>query len=62
MRSSPQSEGVRDSHFTRGGNRIEISRTLTQAIAVAGGFQDTAKHSQVLLVRRVNREWVPAKT
>jgi polysaccharide export outer membrane protein len=35
--------------------------TLTQAIAMAGGFQDTAKHSQVLLFRRVNSEWVSAK-
>jgi len=35
--------------------------TLTEAIAIAGGFQDTAKHSQVLLFRRVNDEWVSAK-
>jgi protein involved in polysaccharide export with SLBB domain len=35
--------------------------TLTQAIAMAGGFQDTAKHSQVLLFRRVNSEWLSAK-
>jgi polysaccharide biosynthesis/export protein len=35
--------------------------TLTQGIAIAGGFQDTAKHSQVLLFRRVNSEWVSAK-
>jgi polysaccharide export outer membrane protein len=35
--------------------------TLTQAIAMAGGFQDTAKHSQVLLFRRVNSEWASAK-
>jgi polysaccharide export outer membrane protein len=35
--------------------------TLTQAIAMAGGFQDSAKHSQVLLFRRVNSEWVSAK-
>jgi len=35
--------------------------TLTQAIAMAGGFQDTAKHSQVLLFRRVDSEWVSAK-
>src|SRR5450755_3213788 len=35
--------------------------TLTQAIAMAGGFQDTAKHSQVLLFRRVNSDWVSAK-
>jgi polysaccharide export outer membrane protein len=35
--------------------------TLTQAIAMAGGFQDSAKHSQVLLFRRVNSDWVSAK-
>ena len=35
--------------------------TLTQAIAIAGGFQDSAKHSQVLLFRRVNSDWVSAK-
>jgi len=35
--------------------------TLTQAIAIAGGFQDTSKHSQVLLFRRVNNDWVSAK-
>jgi polysaccharide export outer membrane protein len=34
---------------------------LTQAIAMAGGFQDSAKHSQVLLFRRVNSDWVSAK-
>ena len=35
--------------------------TLTQAIAIAGGFNDTAKHSQVLLFRRVNDQWLEAK-
>jgi polysaccharide export outer membrane protein len=34
--------------------------TLTQAIAMAGGFQDSAKHSQVLLFRHVDSEWVSA--
>jgi polysaccharide export outer membrane protein len=34
--------------------------TLTEAIAVAGGFQDTAKHSQVLLFRKVNDQWTEA--
>ena len=28
--------------------------TLTEAIAIAGGFNDSAKHSQVLLFRRVS--------
>ena len=35
--------------------------TLTEAIAMAGGFQDSAKHSQVLLFRRVDDNWVSAK-
>ena len=35
--------------------------TLTQAIAIAGGFNDAAKHSQVLLFRRVDSDWVSAK-
>ena len=35
--------------------------TLTQAIAIAGGFTDAAKHSQVLLFRRVNDDWLSAQ-
>jgi polysaccharide export outer membrane protein len=35
--------------------------TVTQAVAIAGGFNDSAKHSQVLLFRRVSNEWVEAK-
>lgn len=35
--------------------------TLTQAIAMAGGFNTTAKHSQVLLFRRVDDQWTEAK-
>jgi polysaccharide biosynthesis/export protein len=35
--------------------------TLTEAIAMAGGFQDSAKHSQVLLFRRVSDEWTSAE-
>ncbi|HUO16152.1 MAG TPA: polysaccharide biosynthesis/export family protein [Verrucomicrobiae bacterium] len=35
--------------------------TLTQAIAIAGGFKDEAKGSQVLLFRRVSDEWMEAK-
>jgi polysaccharide biosynthesis/export protein len=35
--------------------------TLTQAIAIAGGFQSAAKHSQVLLFRRVDDQWTEAK-
>ena len=35
--------------------------TLTEAIAMAGGFNADAKHSQVLLFRRVNDQWLEAK-
>lgn len=36
--------------------------TLTQAIAIAGGFNDNAKHSQVLLFRRAAQGWYSAET
>jgi len=36
--------------------------TLTQAIAIAGGFTDTSKHSQVLLFRRASQGWYSAET
>jgi polysaccharide biosynthesis/export protein len=36
--------------------------TLTEAVAMAGGFLDSAKHSQVLLFRRVSDEWSSAQT
>jgi polysaccharide export outer membrane protein len=35
--------------------------TLTQAIAEAGGFNDSAKHSQVLLFRHINDQWTSAQ-
>jgi polysaccharide biosynthesis/export protein len=35
--------------------------TVVQAIAMAGGFTDEAKHSQVLLFRRVSSDTVQAK-
>jgi polysaccharide export outer membrane protein len=35
--------------------------TLTQAIAMAGGFTESSKHSQVLLFRRVSDQWLEAK-
>lgn len=35
--------------------------TLTEGIAIAGGFLESAKHSQVLLFRKVNDEWMSAK-
>ncbi|MFZ0286968.1 MAG: hypothetical protein WAL32_17200, partial [Terriglobales bacterium] len=35
--------------------------TLTEGIAMAGGFLDSAKHSQVVLYRRVNDQWTSAQ-
>ncbi len=35
--------------------------TLVQAVAMAGGFTTAAKHSQVVLFRRVNDDWVEGK-
>jgi polysaccharide biosynthesis/export protein len=35
--------------------------TITQAIAIAGGFTDASKHSQVLLFRRISDQWTEAK-
>lgn len=35
--------------------------TLTEAIAMAGGFTDASKHSQVLLFRRVSDQWSEAR-
>jgi polysaccharide biosynthesis/export protein len=34
--------------------------TLAEGIAMAGGFLDSARHSQVLLFRRVDNEWTHA--
>jgi len=35
--------------------------TLSQAVAMAGGFTAASKHSQVLLFRRVDEQWTEAK-
>lgn len=36
--------------------------TLTEAVAMAGGFTDASKHSQVLLFRRASEGWYQAET
>lgn len=36
--------------------------TLTQAIAMAGGFTDAAKHSQVVLFRKASNGWYSGET
>jgi len=35
--------------------------TVTEALAIAGGFTDYAKHSQVLLFRQASNDWVEVK-
>jgi polysaccharide biosynthesis/export protein len=40
---------------------LRSDTTVAGAVAIAGGFRDTAKHSQVLLFRRVSDEWMEAK-
>jgi polysaccharide export outer membrane protein len=35
--------------------------TLTEAVAMAGGFTTSSKHSQVLLFRKVSDQWTEAK-
>jgi polysaccharide export outer membrane protein len=55
-------------HFVVGGevNRpgkyeLRADTTLMEAIAIAGGFNDRSKHSQVLLFRRASGDWMAAK-
>jgi polysaccharide export outer membrane protein len=36
--------------------------SATEAVAEAGGFNNTAKHSQVLLFRRVNDDWYEVRS
>lgn len=53
---------IADGQVARPGKyELRGDTTLTEAIAMAGGFQDTAKHSQVLLFRKVDDNWVSAK-
>lgn len=35
--------------------------TVAEAISIAGGFTDSAKHSQVLLFRRISRDWMEGR-
>jgi polysaccharide biosynthesis/export protein len=35
--------------------------SASEAVAIAGGFNDSSKHSQVLLFRRVNHDWYEVK-
>jgi polysaccharide biosynthesis/export protein len=40
---------------------LRANTTLTEAIAIAGGFTDASKHSQVQLYRRVDNGWTIAE-
>jgi polysaccharide export outer membrane protein len=40
---------------------LRADTTVTEAVAIAGGFTEKAKHTQILLFRRVSDEWVEAK-
>ncbi|MFB3922545.1 MAG: polysaccharide biosynthesis/export family protein [Terriglobia bacterium] len=35
--------------------------TVSEAVAIAGGFNEKAKHSQVLVFRRVSNDWVEVR-
>jgi polysaccharide export outer membrane protein len=35
--------------------------TVTEAVAIAGGFTENSKHSQVLVFRRVSNDWVEVR-
>ena len=55
-------------YFTAGGQvqrpgkyELRGDTTVFEAIAIAGGLNDSAKHSQVLLFRRVSSDWMEAK-
>ncbi len=53
---------VADGQVTHPGKyELRGNVTLAEAVAVAGGFTDAAKHSQVRLYRRVDDQWMLAK-
>jgi polysaccharide export outer membrane protein len=47
--------------FKPGKFDLRGATTATEAVAMAGGFMESAKHSQVLLFRRVNDSWTEVK-
>jgi polysaccharide export outer membrane protein len=53
---------IADGQVARPGKyELRDDTTLTQAIAMSGGFLDSAKHSQVLLFRRAAEGWFSAQ-
>jgi polysaccharide export outer membrane protein len=37
---------------------LQGNTTVTQAVQIAGGFTENAKHSELVLFRRINSDWV----
>jgi len=53
---------IADGQVSRPGKyELRGDTTLTEAIAMAGGFLESAKHSQVVLYRRVDANWLSAQ-
>lgn len=53
---------IADGQVARPGKyELRGDTTLTEAIAMAGGFTEFAKHSQVVLYRRVDDNWTSAQ-
>jgi polysaccharide export outer membrane protein len=55
-------------HFTVGGEvgkpgkyDLRADTTVSEAVAIAGSINEKAKHSQILLFRRVSDDWVEVK-
>jgi polysaccharide export outer membrane protein len=40
---------------------LRSDTTVTQAVAIAGGFNENSKHSRVLLFRQVSNDWVEVR-
>jgi len=40
---------------------LRADTTLVEGIAIAGGLTDSAKHSQVLLFRKVSSDWMEGR-
>ncbi len=47
--------------FKPGKFDLRGATTATEAVAMAGGFMESAKHSQVLLFRRADNSWTEVK-
>jgi polysaccharide biosynthesis/export protein len=53
---------IADGQVARPGKyELRADTTLSEAVAMAGGFLESAKHSQVVLYRRVDANWTSAQ-